>query len=182
MVQPQNIGSAVEEFLSLLHLNPHQEFVLEQNDPGILLVIYIYFSNPSPSSHTCEKFTENNNKHIIICYYFLWIFMCRLPILQTNTNPFNFLSSSHGRCPSPLLPPLPLHHISPCISLPGHPVSPPTFILCLPLPLHNQWPGERETGRVHQPWGTGGRSQYTYIATSVRVLSVNGWSVAALTL
>lgn len=41
MVQPQNIGSAVEEFLSLLHLNPHQEFVLEQNDPGIPLVILL---------------------------------------------------------------------------------------------------------------------------------------------
>ena len=38
MVQPQNIGSAVEEFLSLLHLSPYQEFVLEQNDPGIILL------------------------------------------------------------------------------------------------------------------------------------------------
>jgi len=34
MVQPQNISSAVDEFLSLLQLNPYQQFVLEQNDPG----------------------------------------------------------------------------------------------------------------------------------------------------
>lgn len=34
MVQPQNISSAVDEFLSLLQLDPHQQFVLEQNDPG----------------------------------------------------------------------------------------------------------------------------------------------------
>ena len=50
MVQPQNIGSAVEEFLSLLHLSPHQEFVLEQNDPGILHVILL--QPPLLLSHT----------------------------------------------------------------------------------------------------------------------------------
>ena len=33
MVQPQNLPSAVEEFTSLLGLNPDQCFMLEQNDP-----------------------------------------------------------------------------------------------------------------------------------------------------
>ena len=33
MVQPQNLPSAVEEFISLLGLDPDQCFTLEQNDP-----------------------------------------------------------------------------------------------------------------------------------------------------
>ena len=34
MVQPQNVSSAVDDFISLLHLNPDQQFVLEEGDPG----------------------------------------------------------------------------------------------------------------------------------------------------
>ena len=34
MVQAQNCGTAVDEFLSLLRLSPDQLFTLEQNDPG----------------------------------------------------------------------------------------------------------------------------------------------------
>lgn len=34
MVQPDNVASSVEEFLSLFSLDPHQLFLLEENDPG----------------------------------------------------------------------------------------------------------------------------------------------------
>ena len=34
MIQPQNIQSEVDEFLSLLHLKPEQRFLIEQNDKG----------------------------------------------------------------------------------------------------------------------------------------------------
>lgn len=88
MVQPQNIGSAVEEFLSLLHLDPHQEFVLEQNDPGI----------PPPSSLT------HIPQFVIV---FSEFFMCRLTILQSNTDSFIFLPRQMSPSPPPSPPPAP---------------------------------------------------------------------------
>lgn len=90
MVQPQNIGSAVEEFLSLLHLDPHQEFVLEQNDPGI-----------SPPSLT------HIPQFVII---FSEFFMCRLLILQTNTDSFIFLPDVP--LPSSLPSPCTIYHLA----------------------------------------------------------------------
>ena len=35
MMQPENVASSVDEFLSLLNLDPDQQFTLEQNDPGM---------------------------------------------------------------------------------------------------------------------------------------------------
>lgn len=35
MLQPQNISSAVTEFMDLMQLDPEQKFTLEQNDAGI---------------------------------------------------------------------------------------------------------------------------------------------------
>ena len=34
MMKPQNIASAVDEFIELMQLNPDQKFTLEQNDEG----------------------------------------------------------------------------------------------------------------------------------------------------
>ena len=34
MMKPQNIASAVDEFIELMKLNPDQKFTLEQNDEG----------------------------------------------------------------------------------------------------------------------------------------------------
>ena len=34
MMKPQNIASAVDEFIDLMQLNPDQKFTLEQNDEG----------------------------------------------------------------------------------------------------------------------------------------------------
>ena len=34
MVKPQNIASAVDEFIELMKLNAEQKFTLEQNDEG----------------------------------------------------------------------------------------------------------------------------------------------------
>jgi hypothetical protein len=33
-MKPQNIASAVNEFIQLMQLNPDQKFTLEQNDEG----------------------------------------------------------------------------------------------------------------------------------------------------
>ena len=104
MVQPQNIGSAVEEFLSLLHLNPHQEFVLEQNDPGIPVVILLPPSHASSFQASTPLLPSRTPFMYLFVVIFSEFFMYRLSVLQTN----NFLSSSQmSSSPLPSPPPAP---------------------------------------------------------------------------
>lgn len=40
MIQPQNSEDSVQEFLTLMKLDPQQRFTLQQNDPSIALFYY----------------------------------------------------------------------------------------------------------------------------------------------
>ena len=44
MMKPQNIASAVDEFIDLMQLNPDQKFTLEQNDEGTIKQNTMYFT------------------------------------------------------------------------------------------------------------------------------------------